>query len=299
VRAALLHVARRRAPVADACGLTGTRVALKKLFQFLHQTTQALADIPCAETAFRLFLQCAQAASDCKQEPVAYEFMERAFEIFEESIPGAREGVGAPNFRVPCLSPIPPTLADSKAQVTALQLIVGSLQRCTVFGTENRAALVHKATGYSAKLLKKPDQCRAVYMCAHLFWHDTVQELCDAASVLQCLKRALKIANAAQVRTKRTGCGKQTPSPLATAPDIDDCNLCPYQQMAGSAKDAGPAGLFIEILNKCVLRCPDFVAFSVADTALPLGIQIPVFLRQGLREHHGRGAAEPAATGGG
>lgn len=62
---------------------------MKKLFQFLHQTTQALADIPCAETAFRLFLQCAQAASDCKQEPVAYEFMERAFEIFEESIPGA------------------------------------------------------------------------------------------------------------------------------------------------------------------------------------------------------------------
>jgi len=62
---------------------------MKKLFQFLHQTTQALADIPCAETASRLFLQCAQAASDCKQEPVAYEFMERAFEIFEESIPGA------------------------------------------------------------------------------------------------------------------------------------------------------------------------------------------------------------------
>lgn len=69
--------------------LAGTGVALKKLFQFLHQTTQALADIPCAETAFRLFLQCAQAASECKQEPVAYEFMERAFEIFEESIPGA------------------------------------------------------------------------------------------------------------------------------------------------------------------------------------------------------------------
>lgn len=23
---------------------------------------------------------------------------------------------------------------------------------------------------YSAKLLKKPDQCRAVYACSHLFW---------------------------------------------------------------------------------------------------------------------------------
>jgi len=84
--------------------------------------------------------------------------------------------------------------------VTALQLIIGSLQRCTVFGTENRASLVHKATGYSAKLLKKPDQCRAVYTCAHLFWHDTDEALCDAESVLACLKRALKIANAAQVR---------------------------------------------------------------------------------------------------
>ena len=84
--------------------------------------------------------------------------------------------------------------------MSALQLIIGSLQRCTVFGTENRASLVHKATGYSAKLLKKPDQCRAVYTCAHLFWHDTDETLCDADSVLACLKRALKIANAAQAR---------------------------------------------------------------------------------------------------
>ena len=67
-----------------------------------------------------------------------------------------------------------------------------------VFGVENRDTLTHKATGvsdfyihiyysykvdvlllffnvflelqYSAKLLKKPDQCRAVYACSHLFW---------------------------------------------------------------------------------------------------------------------------------
>lgn len=73
-----------------------------------------------------------------------------------------------------------------------------------VFGVENRDTLTHKATGvviftynlinlpywsfyartclklslppflgqYSAKLLKKPDQCRAVYACSHLFWVD-------------------------------------------------------------------------------------------------------------------------------
>lgn len=91
--------------------------------------------------------------------------------------------------------------------MTALQLIIGTLQRMHVFGVENRDTLTHKATGvfprdmlilsrfkwlclkadkgklillqYSAKLLKKPDQCRAVYACSHLFWledHETIQD---------------------------------------------------------------------------------------------------------------------------
>ncbi len=130
---------------------------------------------------------------------------------------------------------------DSKAQVTALQLIIGSLQRCSVFGSDNRATLVHKATGYSAKLLKKPDQCRAVYTCSHLFWHDSIAELCDATSVLACLKRALKIANATQVRA-----GSHIPSL-----DTRLTASC-VQQMASTGRgDAGPLGLFVEILNKC------------------------------------------------
>ena len=175
-------------------GEEGTNVALKKLFQFLHQTTQALVEIPRAETALRLFLLCAQAASDCGLETTAYEFMETAYEIFEENIPGA------PPARLSARPPLTSRPAtDSKSQVTALQLIVGSLQRCKVFGGDNRSALVSKATGYSAKLLKKPDQCRSVYTCAHLFW-DEAEELCDAANVLACLKRALKMANATQAR---------------------------------------------------------------------------------------------------
>ena len=40
---------------------------------------------------------------------------------------------------------------------------------------------MHKATGYSAKLLKKADQCRAVCTCSHLYWQDEVcQPLCVA-----------------------------------------------------------------------------------------------------------------------
>lgn len=40
---------------------------------------------------------------------------------------------------------------DSKAQVTALQLIVGTLQRTRVFGMENRDTLTHKATGVNTE----------------------------------------------------------------------------------------------------------------------------------------------------
>ncbi|KAF9683161.1 hypothetical protein SADUNF_Sadunf05G0183700 [Salix dunnii] len=74
---------------------------------------------------------------------------------------------------------------DSKAQVTAIHLIIGVLQRMNVFGAENRDTLTHKATG-----------------------------------ALLCLKRALRIASAAQ-------------------------------QMANAISGtSGPVTLFVEILNK-------------------------------------------------
>lgn len=171
-------------------------VSSQKVFQFLLQTVEALSIVPAPELALRLYLQCAEAANDCDLEPVAYEFLTQAFVLYEEEI------------------------ADSKAQVTAIHLIIGTLQRMHVFGVENRDTLTHKATGYSAKLLKKPDQCRAVYACSHLFWVEDEGGVRDGERVLLCLKRALRIANAAQ-------------------------------QMASVTKGSGgPVTLFVEILNK-------------------------------------------------
>ncbi|KAF5780144.1 putative vacuolar protein sorting-associated protein [Helianthus annuus] len=168
----------------------------KKIFQLLNQTIEALSYVPSPELALRLYLQCAEAANDCDLEPVAYDFFTQAFVLYEEEI------------------------ADSKAQVTAIHLIIGTLQRTNVFGVENRDTLTHKATGYSAKLLKKPDQCRAVYACSHLFWVDDQDGIKDGERVLLCLKRALRIANAAQ-------------------------------QMANVTRgSSGPVTLFVEILNK-------------------------------------------------
>ncbi|PQP97058.1 vacuolar protein sorting-associated protein 35B isoform X2 [Prunus yedoensis var. nudiflora] len=168
----------------------------KKIFQILNQTIEALFSVPSPELALRLYLECAEAANDCDLEPVAYDFFTQAFVLYEEEV------------------------ADSKAQVTAIHLIIGTLQRMNVFGVENRDTLTHKATGYSAKLLKKPDQCRAVYACSHLFWVDDQDGVKDGERVLLCLKRALRIANAAQ-------------------------------QMASVTRgSSGPVTLFVEILNK-------------------------------------------------
>ncbi|CAI7819063.1 unnamed protein product, partial [Closterium sp. NIES-53] len=142
------------------------------LFLFLHKVVETLSEfVP--PLALKLALECAQVASACGLEPIAYDLFTLAFVIYEEEI------------------------SDSKAQVTALHLIIGTLQRCHVFAEENRDTLTHKATGYSAKLLKKADQCRAVCACAHLFWSDEENGPRDGERVVLCLKRALKIANAA------------------------------------------------------------------------------------------------------
>lgn len=46
---------------------------------------------------------------------------------------------------------------------------------------------------YSAKLLKKPDQCRAVYACSHLFWVDDQDGMKDGERFVILHRRLIKI----------------------------------------------------------------------------------------------------------
>ncbi|XP_052488695.1 uncharacterized protein LOC105774336 [Gossypium raimondii] len=64
---------------------------------------ESLSAVPSPELALRLYLQCAEAANGCDIEHVAYEFFTQTFVLYEEEI------------------------ADSKAQVTAIHLIIGTL----------------------------------------------------------------------------------------------------------------------------------------------------------------------------
>jgi len=148
-------------------------VKTKKMFGFIHETISVLTP-HYPELALRLFLQSAQTADKCGFEAIAYEFVAQSFIAYEDEI------------------------SDSKAQFNAITYITASLQNFNVFGQENYDTLISKATQHSAKLLKKTDQCRAVYNCSHLFWpgDDEKPGHRDEKRVLACLQRSLKIANA-------------------------------------------------------------------------------------------------------
>jgi len=151
----------------------GMELKAKKLFGFVHETICVLSP-SYPDLALRLFLHAAQIADQCQFEAIAYEFVTQTFICYEDEI------------------------SESKKQFNAINYIVACLQNFTVFGDENYDTLISKATQHCAKLLKKTDQCRAVYNCAHLFWpgDDNHPGHRDEKRVLACLQRSLKIANA-------------------------------------------------------------------------------------------------------
>lgn len=92
----------------------------QKIFQFCHQTVGALIKADMAEMPLRLFLQGALTAGEIEfenHETVAYEFMSQAFSLYEDEI------------------------SDSKAQLAAITLIIGTLEQMSCFGDENHEPL--------------------------------------------------------------------------------------------------------------------------------------------------------------
>lgn len=118
------------------------------LYKLMHTLISALYTRVngTAELCFRLFVSCGQVADQTEFEEVAYEFFAQAFTIYEEAI------------------------SDSRAQFQAVCVIAGALHVTRGFSKENYDTLITKCALHGSKLLKKPDQCRAVYLASHLWW---------------------------------------------------------------------------------------------------------------------------------
>ncbi|GIK01477.1 vacuolar protein sorting-associated protein 35 [Aspergillus viridinutans] len=154
------------------------------LYRFMHQCANNLyqrANPGCADLALRLFVMCGEVADQTGFEEFSYEFFAQAFTIYEDSI------------------------SDSRAQFQAVCIIAGALHGTRNFSKENYDTLITKAALHGSKLLKKPDQCRAVYLASHLWWvvenpqrgeEDPKNLYRDGKRVLECLQRALRVADA-------------------------------------------------------------------------------------------------------
>ncbi|KAL8274806.1 hypothetical protein Esti_001281 [Eimeria stiedai] len=146
----------------------------KKVCQFLHSTCLELVQID-PQVALRLWLMAAMAADNANvmvggYEAICHEFLSQALVCFEEEI------------------------TESKRQFAALTEMVGCLSGCIRgLDRENYESIASKITQHGAKLLKKPDQCRAVLSCSHLYWN--AAEYRDSRRVLECLQKCLKIAD--------------------------------------------------------------------------------------------------------
>lgn len=120
------------------------------LFKFMHSALTTLYTrvngSGAAEMALRLFCAAGQTADMTGFEEVAYEFFAQAFTVYEEAV------------------------TDSKAQFQAVCLIATALHQTRNFGKENYDTLITKCAQHGSKLLRKPDQCRAVYLASHLWW---------------------------------------------------------------------------------------------------------------------------------
>ena len=115
--------------------------------KFVRQLTSILATkVEAPAIALRLFLLSAQIADECGFEDLTYDLYVQAFSVYEDNI------------------------SESRAQLQAITLIIGTLYGAKVFNDDNYDTLITKAALHGAKLLKKSHQGTAVGLASHLWW---------------------------------------------------------------------------------------------------------------------------------
>jgi len=183
---------------------------VEAILKFVRQLTSILAtQVEAPTIALRLFLLAAQIADECGFEDLAYDLYVEAFTVYEEGI------------------------SESRAQLQAITLVIGTLQGARVFCADNYDTLITKAALHGAKLLKKPHQASAVHLASHMWWQEASTSAPekgesttpsgpekpptlpqtkdgedgtdppkayphqDSKRVLECLQKSLRIANSA------------------------------------------------------------------------------------------------------
>lgn len=155
----------------------------RKVFVFIQETISSISKGN-PETGVKLYLEVfltadSLASSSSTTETsdygsIAYELLSQAFSLYEE------------------------TITESKAQQRCVKLMVGSLLSSKSLSREDYEGLITKAAVFSAKVVKKPEQCQLVALCAYLFYptEGPYASFINPQRALECLQRSLKLADA-------------------------------------------------------------------------------------------------------
>jgi vacuolar protein sorting-associated protein 35 len=107
--------------------------------------------------------------------PISYELLTQAVALYEEQI------------------------SDGKVQYRCITSLSGTLLALRSISKEDYESLITKTAQFSAKVMKKPDQCELVALCAHLFYpvgSGGEMKYNNPQRALECLQRSLKLADA-------------------------------------------------------------------------------------------------------
>ncbi|CAK7891210.1 vacuolar protein sorting-associated protein 35 [[Candida] anglica] len=195
-----------------------------------------------SEIILKFYLDAAAVADQLKKESIAYEFFTQCFIVYEENLilNSASNGAGIQN---------PHNTMGGSIPFQSVLAIANKLAFSRYFNKDNYENLITKVTLYGSKLLKKQDQCRSVYYCAHLWWWCDL--LIEGPSPTVVDESAQDIKEEGENSVKKES--QTTPSLYRDPKRVLEC-LQKSLRVADSCMDPFLSlKLFIEILNRCLI----------------------------------------------
>lgn len=209
-----------------------------------------------AELVLKLYLNLASVADQVRQENIAYELFSQCFVVYEESL----------IFSSHSSNTNPHESMGRSVSYQAVILIANRLATLRYFKKENYEALITKVTLYGSRLLKKQDQCRSIYYCAHLWWWCDVLIEGESPTVQdEKCQLADEVSQEQNTDRAEEGHGDDESGQAKSEAEEGDLNLyrdpkrvleCLQKALRVSDTCMDPyllLKLFIEILNRCLI----------------------------------------------
>jgi len=149
----------------------------KKIFKFANDLVGALKAVDHIHLSFRLYLECAIAASRCGLGAHAYGLLTKgAIELYESD-----------------------AMSKSTVEFSAIRLLIATVNQMDCFDREKRGQLAKRLAQHSVKLINLDDQSRVLQQCSLLFASRVIADaegstFKDTANMSSCLKRAMTTA---------------------------------------------------------------------------------------------------------